>query len=272
MSPPSLFLSDLNPVKTQKVGFFCLEFTGPREPVGVVAQQGASDFIGTSLLPHLVGAGGQGAVLAFRPPLLLSPTLGTPISMPPPKGHFTSEGALLPSSPSPSPRDSCPSQEHMENSPGQWLERQERKGGGGAAGRPSSPHLLPILCPAFLRSSSPLGREGGRKERLLLSRPCLDLTASCPQAAGARGPCCLDSGVQGQAAPGPLSPLVTGTQKPGISASPENGARVSGHQSRKVLREGSQGLRSVSHPSLRRQAALPPCRGSTGTMVFQPQS
>lgn len=66
MSPPSLFLSDLNPIKTQKVGFFCLEFAGPTELVGVVAQQGASGLIGTSLLPHLAGAGG-GGVLAFCP-------------------------------------------------------------------------------------------------------------------------------------------------------------------------------------------------------------
>lgn len=237
MSPPSLFLSDLNPIKTHKVGFFCLEFAGPTELVGVVAQQGASGPISASPLPHLAGAGGLVFwPLAPSPPLSHSrcPHLN---ALSPPKGHFTSKGALLPSSPSPSPRDSCPSQEHMENSPGQWLERQERKGGGGAGGRPQQPTPASNSVPGI--PAEQLGREGGRKERLLPSLPFPNLTASSPQAAGARGPCCLGSGVQGQAAPGSLSPLLMGTQKPGISASPENGARASGHQSRKVPRGGS---------------------------------
>lgn len=208
------------------------------------------------------------------PPLLLSSTLGAPISMPshlrrgisPPKGHFS---PVVPAQVHATPVQAKNTWKTPQGSG--WKGRRGRAGEEPVAG-PSSPHLLPILCPAFLRSSSPLGREGGRKERLLPSLPFPNLTASSPQAAGARGPCCLGSGVQGQAAPGSLSPLLMGTQKLGISASPENGARASGHQSRKVPRGGSRGLRSVSHPSLRRQAALPPCRGLMGTMVFQPQS
>lgn len=163
MSPPSLFLSDLNPIKTHKVGFFCLEFAGPTELVGVVAQQGASGPISASPLPHLAGAGGLVFwPLAPSPPLSHSrcPHLN---ALSPPKGHFTSKGALLPSSPSPSPRDSCPSQEHMENSPGQWLERQERKGGGGAGGRPQQPTPASNSVPGIPAEQQP-AREGGRPE------------------------------------------------------------------------------------------------------------
>ncbi|ELR44867.1 Lysyl oxidase-like protein 1 [Bos mutus] len=178
-------LNYLNPIKTHKVGFFCLEFAGPTELVGVVAQQGASGPISASPLPHLAGAGGLVFwPLAPSPPLSHSrcPHLN---ALSPPKGHFTSKGALLPSSPSPSPRDSCPSQEHMENSPGQWLERQERKGGGGA-GRDGRYRLLDSLPPEGPSCVLP----GSRKT--VLSLPQAGVGASRQLQAQPRGPS-LDS-------------------------------------------------------------------------------
>lgn len=148
------------PPKTQKVGLFALSSQAPQSLLG----WWPSKALQALQAPVCCHTWPVGAVLAFRPlpPPLSHPRCPHLNALSPPKGHFTSKGSLLPSSPSPSPRDSCPSQEHMENSPGQWLERQKgRAGEEPVVCGPRSPHLLPILCPAFLRSSS---RQGGRPE------------------------------------------------------------------------------------------------------------
>lgn len=151
-----------------------------------------------------------------------------------------------------------------------WKGRKEGRGRSRWSVAPEAHTCFQFCAPHSCGAAA--GREGGRKERLVPSLPCPDQTASSPRAAGARGPCCLDSGLQGQAAPGSVSPLLTGAQKPGISASPENGERAPGHQGRRVLRGGGRGQRSVSHPSLRREATLPPCRGPREPWFSSPKA
>ena len=108
-------------------------------------------------------------VLASCPPSSFSPNPGEPPSQCP----LISEGAppTPASSPGLSPPHSCPSREHMGNSPGQcWNGRRGREGGGGWAAQ-AAHTCFQFPCRAFLRSGSGLR---GRKERLgLVASPAL---------------------------------------------------------------------------------------------------
>lgn len=136
----SMFIVSLRskPLGHQKLGF-CLEFAGPTETFRVVAEQGGGSLgLCRHEAPAALGLGGSDFL---SPPLPLSSP-----QEPPSQSPLTFKGATLPSSPSPSPPYSCPSQEHMENSPGQWLERQERSGGGRSGWSAQAAHTCFQFC------------------------------------------------------------------------------------------------------------------------------
>lgn len=222
----------------------------------MVAEQ-AGESLGAS--KHQATAARGLGVLAFRP----SSHPGGPSQCP-----LIAKGTPLPGSPSLSPPHSCPSQEHTENSPGQWLEWQERKGQGRRpVVHPRSPHLLPIPCQAFLRSSSWLG---GGKERLgLVPSPALPQRPPRHRQLDPEGLFVCVQDYRARAAPECLSPLLMGTQKLSTSVSPGTGViLVPECQSRKGLRWGGRGRRGLCHQSLRRQPTPPPAHGPTGTTGF----